>query len=85
VDRFFAYAHCQPVLKSGATWIAKSDVELLESLRLALRNRSAKQVERRELLRGLVGFTDGQTHERWVAALRQLAHQETIPVSAPAR
>lgn len=85
VDRFFAYSHCQPVLKSGATWIVKRDAELLESLQLTLRDRSVKQGERHALLEQLVGFTDGQTNERWVAALRTLVHQESIPVSQPAR
>ena len=83
VERFFAFSHCQPVVKSGATWVVKNDAELLDSLHATLRDRAAKQGERRELLERLVGFTDGRTNERWVAALRTLASQERIPVSEP--
>lgn len=80
VDRFFAYAHCQPALASNATWVVKDDVALLETLRLVLRDRSAKRSERQRMLERLVGFTDGRTNERWVDALRKLAAGKT---SAP--
>ncbi len=73
VDRFFAYAHCQPALAANATWVVKDDAALLDALRLTLRDRSAKRCERRQMLERLVGFTDGRTNERWVDALRKLA------------
>lgn len=81
VDRFFAYAHCQPALAANATWVVKSDPELVDALRLTLRDRLAKRAERRKLLERLVGFTDGGTNERWVAALRRLAAAPTPPSS----
>ncbi|MEW6305438.1 MAG: hypothetical protein AB1705_18330 [Verrucomicrobiota bacterium] len=84
VERFFAYAHCQPVLEQHATWLVKDDAALLDALKTVLSNPAAKRTERKRLLDLLVGYADGRTSERWVERVLELAKEESAGNPAPA-
>lgn len=82
VERFFVYAHCQPALSENATFMVRSDAELLDALKTTLTDRSAKRTERQNLLKRMVGFTDGRTNERVVQHLLALARGRNSAVAS---
>ncbi len=72
VDRFYLYTHALPVLEEEATLVVKNDDELVAALKVALEKPETKREERARLLRRLVQFTDGKTHERLAEAFARL-------------
>ncbi len=70
VERFYRYTHALPVLEEHATWVVKDEPALVEALKICLSHPEAKRAERRKLLERVVGFTDGQTHVRFVNAIK---------------
>lgn len=79
VERFYQYTHAQPVLEEEATYVVRSDAELVAALKLALSQPQDKAGQRRSLLRRLVQFTDGRSDERVAAELRRLASGSQPP------
>lgn len=75
VRRFLDYTHARPVMEEGGTWIVRSDAELLEALRAYLADPALHEVERARLLRRIVQFDDGLTHERWAQTVLEIAQR----------
>ena len=71
-QRFLKYAHYQRVVESGAVFIAKNELELIDGINRSLLNPGKMKEERRNLLKLQVGKPLKGTSERIAIALKKL-------------
>jgi hypothetical protein len=74
VEHFYRFTHAQTVLEEKATWLVKNERELIDALNEALKHPEKKKTERSNLFRRIIQFSDGNTAQRWKAALLSFHH-----------
>ena len=68
----YEFNHYEPIYRSGAVRLAKTDEDLPRLINFYLENPEADREERRQIVQSYVGFTDGLSYKRSVDFLDKI-------------
>lgn len=72
IYRHYEYEHYQPVIQSGAVWVARDTPSLAQGINCYLTQRDANQEQRNKLVSDFFYRLDGQAHQRAAAIVEEI-------------